>query len=181
MRKIRTDYEAPLRNAAVSVFRKVRLVGCAIHFQRAVAHWGYINGVYGKNRTEQNITAIQRATPLCYFPKEFFEAVVAVIEIGVGNTPFGNKLIDYLRSYWGLQDISVCGELTRSINGSETFHWQIGRVHDKTHNNINQFIRQLQNIEYRCALSIKQFHNCIQSRKQQMIEKMHADIENIFD
>lgn len=97
VRKIRSDYEKAIRIAAHAVFPNARIVGCAIHFQRAVAAWANKHGVYGRNRTERNFVAITRATALCYFPKEFFDATVHAIEIGVGNTAFGKKLIAYLK------------------------------------------------------------------------------------
>lgn len=176
-----TDYETSLRNAASYVCPDARLIGCAVHYQRAVANWCYKHHIMSEHKTKANLLAMRQAMTLCYMPRDFFEMAVIAIEKEAGANAFIVKLVGYLRATWKSEDISVFGEFDRSVNGCETFHWRIQRMHDKVHNNINQFIERLRQIESMCALSVKQFHNCSLSKAQMVVEKRHRDLEESFD
>lgn len=176
-----TDYEGSLRNAAHAVFPEANLIGCDVHFQRAVAQWAYKAGAYSAKASPTASIAVRRAMALCFLPQHFIEMGIQVIEAEVGDTTFGKKFVNYLRTTWLRVTISVYSERLRTTNGCETFHWRIQRVHDCMNNNINQFIERLRSIESMCAISIRQFHKCLQSKKQQLVEKMHRSIEDIFE
>lgn len=158
--RIISDYEPAIRIAAHQVWPNAILQGCAVHFQRAIAHWAYINGAYRHNTDLCIVTAVRRAFALCYLPPDYTAMGIQVIEEDIGTTPFGQKFVQYLL-YWLNQEISVYGQPERTTNGCETFRWRIQRHHDRLNNNINQFISQLRDIESRCSTSIRQFTKCV--------------------
>lgn len=128
----------------------------------------YSAGAHSAKATQANVTAVRRASVLCYMPQDLIPMGIAVIEADVGETVFGKRFIKYWRTTWMNRSISIHDERIRNTNGSETFHWRVQRVHNRAQNNINQFLTQLRTIESMCAVSISQFHKCILSKQQQM-------------
>lgn len=111
----------------------------------------YAHGGYASNISPNVLEVVRMAYALCYLPEDFVAMGIETINNLMQGNAFGRKLVAYLRSTWLKEKISVHNQLTRTTNCCETFYWRIQRVHDRMHNNINQFIKQLKEIESMCA------------------------------
>lgn len=64
-----SDYEKSSRNAVKKTWSKCKVLGCAVHFQRAVFKFGRKHNVYSDMKKVFARNLLAQAYGLCYVPE----------------------------------------------------------------------------------------------------------------
>lgn len=174
-----SDYECSSRSAVNLVWPHCKILGCAVHFQRAVFKFGRRENVYSEKTQPFAKNLLAQVYGLCYVPQFLMGVAYKVLEDqAVGETAeFGGILMEYLNTVWLEKNISVAEEEVRVNNGSEIFHWSIQRMHNWLKNNILDFTKFVRKIHLKSSIEFCQWSTGKSSLKQKKLEEAHTALQ----
>lgn len=174
------DYECASRVAVKEVWPTCKVLGCAVHFQRAVFKFGRDEGIYSDKTKVYERQLLAQVYGLCYLPEDNMKKAYEILEAqAIGDLePFGKRLLHYLRTYWSNKNISVANEDVRVNNGSECFHWSVQRMHSWLRNNILDFVAFVRDIHMKSTTEFGQWVTIQSSKRQKQLEQTHLHIQD---